>query len=79
MSDPLVATITLSEPLWFSERKLTVYGNTEQTNFYAPLPVFFEGFNSTPRAEIVSYDWDFGDGSDHFSGFNATRRRGRIP
>jgi len=71
MSDPLVATITLSEPLWFSERKLAVYGNTEQNNFYAPLPVFFEGFNSTPRAEIVSYDWDFGDGSDHFSGFNA--------
>ncbi|GEM_PF-6936215 len=48
---------------------------------YVPMPVFFEGMHSTPREPpnieeytgdyIVDYEWDFGDGSDKFHGFNA--------
>ena len=41
------------------------------TSYYAPHAVFFEGWNSAPREVITSYDWDFGDGSDKFYGFNA--------
>jgi len=41
------------------------------SSYYAPLAVFFEGWKSEPRTEIVSYVWDFGDGSAPFSGFNA--------
>jgi len=40
-------------------------------SYYAPLAVFFEGWKSEPRADIVSYMWNFGDGSAPFSGFNA--------
>lgn len=43
----------------------------EMTDGFAPLPVFFEGGDSTPHAEIDEWRWDFGDGSDTFSGFNA--------
>jgi len=41
------------------------------TGYYAPLPVFFEGWESTPRDEIAEWKWDFGDGSPEFVGFNA--------
>ena len=44
---------------------------------FAPLPVFFEGWASTPRDQIVDYLWDFGAGTEddeggrYFHGFNA--------
>ena len=41
------------------------------TRAYAPMAVFFEGWRSTPREDIVDYVWDFGDGSPTFNGFNA--------
>ena len=41
------------------------------TGYYSPLPVFFEGWESTPRDEIAEWKWDFGDGSPEFVGFNA--------
>lgn len=41
------------------------------TRSYAPLSVFFEGWKSTPREDIQAYEWNFGDGSPVFSGFNA--------
>ncbi|NIA15438.1 MAG: PKD domain-containing protein [Nitrospiraceae bacterium] len=41
------------------------------TRAYAPMAVFFEGWRSTPREDVVEYLWDFGDGSPTFSGFNA--------
>ncbi len=46
------------------------YG-TALTTYFAPHAVFFEGWKSEPRAEIAEYIWDFGDGSEPFSGFNA--------
>lgn len=68
---PLEAVIKVNEPQWYTERKATDYDNTSLTEFYAPLPVFFEGWMSSPRAKIASYTWDFGDSSPKFSGFNA--------
>ena len=41
------------------------------TKGYAPYPIFFQGWQSTPREDIVKYEWDFGDGSAKFYGFNA--------
>ena len=41
------------------------------TDYYAPLPVFFEGWKSSPRDEIVDYVWDFGDDAIQNGGFNA--------
>mgnify|MGYP006306854529 CR=1 FL=1 len=47
------------------------YSQYSITDFFAPLPVFFEGWRSSPRDEIVQWEWDFGDGSPKFYGFNA--------
>jgi hypothetical protein len=41
------------------------------TEGYAPFGVFFEGWKSSPRESIETYEWDFGDGSEIFTGFNA--------
>jgi PKD repeat protein len=47
------------------------------TSGYAPFPVFFEGWQSTPRSDLVKYAWDFGAGTEgdeggrYFEGFNA--------
>ena len=71
MAEQVNAVISFSEPNWYSERKLGSYGGTDQTDFYAPLPVFFQGHESWPRPVVDTYEWDFGDGSDTFSGFNA--------
>lgn len=38
------------------------------TKGYAPFPVFFQGWNSTPRDEIVRWRWDFGPGTENDSG-----------
>jgi len=73
----LVANIIIREADWIVERKASGaplnsrYLGTNQTDYYAPLPVFFEGWNSTRRDSIVNYSWDFGDGSHQNYGFNA--------
>jgi len=64
----LSAVIEVNAPSWLETR--APYP-AALTRYYAPHPVFFEGWKSEPREEIASYDWDFGDGSAHFSGFNA--------
>lgn len=67
----VTAVVEVVEDPMYVSRKAASYGNTSLTKFYAPLPVFFEGWKSTPRESIVSYTWNFGDGSPQFSGFNA--------
>ncbi len=75
------AKITIFEPNWISNGqvydKSKSFPGTSLTDYYAPLPIFFQGLDSTPREDIVSYDWDFGDNNSYqgnpntFSGFNA--------
>ncbi|MBI4559702.1 MAG: PKD domain-containing protein [Candidatus Hydrogenedentes bacterium] len=65
----LDAAITVAASKWYASH-LPAYGGLTPTRAYAPLPVFFEGWASTPRAEIMDYTWDFGDGSPAFHGFN---------
>ncbi|MBI4559334.1 MAG: PKD domain-containing protein [Candidatus Hydrogenedentes bacterium] len=67
----LTAVIEVGEDPFYTTNKATKFGGTELTNSFAPLPVFFEGWKSSPREEIVDYTWDFGDGSPVFEhGFN---------
>jgi PKD repeat protein len=47
------------------------FPRADLTRYYVPLPVFFQGWQSEPRDSIVEYEWDFGDGSPKFYGFNA--------
>ncbi len=74
---PLKAQIIIREADWITERKASGaplssrYLGTNQTNYYTPLPVFFEAWNSTPQDNIVNYSWNFGDGSTQQYGFNA--------
>ncbi|HIJ65276.1 MAG TPA: PKD domain-containing protein, partial [Candidatus Hydrogenedentes bacterium] len=72
---PLEAVVEVNEAQWIVDRRaagpLYGYGDAYVTQNYAPLPVFFEGWQSTPRAEIVEFEWDFGDGTEPFNGFNA--------
>lgn len=65
----LEAIIEVNGPAWMTD--LHYPGPAGLTNYYAPMAVFFEGWKSTPRDEIVQYEWDFDDGSPHFIGFNA--------
>jgi PKD repeat protein len=67
----LQAIVEVNEDPWYTDHKNSRYNNTVLTAFYAPLPVFFEGWKSTPRESIVDHRWDFGDGSPIFHGFNA--------
>ena len=61
----------------FTTDEVKAVVDTTTTSHYAPLPVFFEGFESTPRDRIVEYLWDFGDGTEndphgrYAKGFNA--------
>lgn len=62
----LTADITLQETEWFTANKAGYWGGsgfTSLNNFTVPLPVFFEGWKSSPRDEIINYQWNFGDGS----------------
>jgi PKD repeat protein len=67
----LEAVIEVNEDPWYTEFKESRYGGASLTAFYAPLPVFFEGWQSAPRASIQEYRWDFGDGTATATGFNA--------
>jgi len=69
----LSANIEVNEADWYKLSKASGYNSIGITNFYAPLPVFFEAWKSSPREEITFYSWNFGDGkSDSGPGmFNA--------
>ncbi len=70
MASALTATVEVNESPYFIDH-LSNYGGITVVRAYAPMPVFFEGFQSTPREEIIEYLWDFGDGSDPRRGFNS--------
>ncbi|MBI2629451.1 PKD domain-containing protein, partial [Candidatus Pacearchaeota archaeon] len=63
MISALTADVQVNEDPWYTARKVSNYGGTNMTGFYAPLPVFFEGWASSPRDDIVNYRWNFGDGN----------------
>ncbi len=65
----LTSVIEVNGPTWLTADRSP--GPAGLTAYYAPHAVFFEGWKSEPRSEIVEYIWDFGDGSEPFSGFNA--------
>ena len=67
------AVILVDEPVWFANDKATVASRTvyESRTGYAPLPIFFQGWQSEPRNEIVEYQWNFGDNSAELTGFNS--------
>jgi uncharacterized repeat protein (TIGR02543 family) len=66
----VTAIAEVNDSLWFADRASS-YGGLNATRSYAPAAVFFEGWKSSPRESIVYYEWDFGDGSPVFDGFNA--------
>jgi len=56
------AKITVSEGNdWHIENKEEYWPWFSTTRGYAPFPVFFEGWESTPREAIVEYTWNFND------------------
>lgn len=67
-SATLTAVIEVNGHEWLETRAPYLIALTD---YYAPHAVFFEGWKSAPRGEIASYEWDFGDGSETFHGFNA--------
>lgn len=81
VNESLNAVINVTEAPWYTANKASALGGASLTNWFAPLPVFFEGWQSTPRppfdpdavaaTDIDLYEWDFGDGSPVFHGFNA--------
>lgn len=59
---PLQAKITVSEPAWFAANAPAPSAlGFSLTKGYAPFPVFFQGWESTVREEIIDYEWNFGD------------------
>lgn len=57
-----VAVITdpdASLPEWYKNN----FPNMSSLKGYAPLPVFLEGWSSSPRTDIVEYEWNFNDAS----------------
>jgi PKD repeat protein len=68
----LTAVAELNEEPWYTTKRLAGnLGACTLATGYAPHPVLVEGHASTPRDEIVSYSWDWGDGSDDTAGFVA--------
>lgn len=71
------AIITIDDAQWYADDGITpryftnIFPDASLIRYYAPLPVFFQGWQSNPRDDIVDYTWDFGDGSEVFRGFNA--------
>ena len=66
------AVILVDEPIWFSNDKAPVARRIiDSPTGYAPFPVFFQGWQSEPRNEIVEYKWNFGDNSTGLVGFNS--------
>jgi PKD repeat protein len=74
------AVITVDEPAYYATSDyFTIIDNLELSLIrgYAPFPVFFQGWESSPREELIRYEWDFGPGTEvdelgrTFNGFNA--------
>ncbi len=66
------AVIRLNEEPWYTEKAgKGGFRPITMTHGFAPFPVFFEGWASTPREDLKSYQWDFGDGSKPAEGFCA--------
>ncbi|OHD39079.1 MAG: hypothetical protein A2015_01390 [Spirochaetes bacterium GWF1_31_7] len=77
VSGPLSAKIIIDDYKWLDGNNNAIDFNTSfkgagLTKYYTPLPVLFQGWNSSPRSLIADYQWDFGDGSPVFRGFNAS-------
>lgn len=73
---PIQAKITVSEPAWYRTNANPPAGFS-LTRGYAPFPVFFQGWESTVRDEIIDYEWNFGDSGaigknyNNLHGFNS--------
>ncbi|MBI5092866.1 MAG: PKD domain-containing protein [Candidatus Hydrogenedentes bacterium] len=67
----VTAVLEVNEDPWYTANRDTAFGGARLTRWFAPLPVFFEGWKSSPRDQIADYQWDFGDGSPQYHGFNA--------
>ncbi len=68
------AVIEVNESPHYREQRLAGrYQDASLTDYYAPLPVFFEGWKSeVPDIKDAVFEWNFGDGSPVMrSGFNA--------
>ncbi|MFA6526329.1 MAG: PKD domain-containing protein [Candidatus Buchananbacteria bacterium] len=73
------AVITINQPAWFDANAKGPTGlDLSLTKGLAPFPVFFQGWQSSPRDEIVDYQWNFGDSNayakgnpNNLSGFNS--------
>ncbi|MCR4335454.1 MAG: PKD domain-containing protein [archaeon] len=59
-SGTLQAVISVDEVQWFKDNISFPSGLSLITG-YAPFPVFFEGWQSSSRDEIVEYSWNFGN------------------
>ncbi|MBN1802488.1 MAG: PKD domain-containing protein [Candidatus Lokiarchaeota archaeon] len=73
---PLMAIITVDDYQWLDGDQNPIniserFPGASLTRFYSPLAIFFQGWRSTPRDDIVDYTWDFGDDYPVFHGFNA--------
>ncbi|MDC0358168.1 PKD domain-containing protein [Oligoflexia bacterium] len=60
----LVAKIIVGEDDSFKNNSYFPSPVMSLTKGYAPHAVFFEGHQSTPRAKLVKYAWDFGAGTE---------------
>lgn len=71
--ETLDTSLVIREGTWLTERRAGTdqYAEVTPTRSYAPFPVFFEGWRTNPRDAIIQYEWNFGDGSPLFHGFNA--------
>jgi len=73
----LTARITMDEPAIYSTSGYFPNLGMNVTRGFAPHAVFFEGWQSSPREELVGYQWDFGEGTEsdpegrYMDGFNA--------
>jgi hypothetical protein len=71
------AHLVIDEPEWFKSTNYFPDLGMSLTRGYAPFPVFFEGWQSSPREDLIRWSWDFGTGTDndpggrYFEGFNA--------
>ncbi|MFA6422680.1 MAG: PKD domain-containing protein [Candidatus Buchananbacteria bacterium] len=65
----LQAQIVVDQPAWFTNHSATVASRVamESPRGYAPYAVFFQGWQSAPRNEIVEYSWNFGDNNSYFN------------
>lgn len=65
------AEIAFTIPSWYGTSHGSGYFpdlGLNSTRGYAPFGVFLEGWNSTPRDEIIRWSWDFGEGTENDPG-----------